>query len=328
MSAGGDSSKVVIAAMLGNATIAVSKFVAGILTGSASTIAEAVHSVADTLNQILLLFGLRRAKKKPSELHQFGHASESYFWPFLVSVMIFLLGGVFALYEGGHALLTGARHTDADASTLWNYGVLGVAVLLELYSFSVAFREFRKQKGSASTIDVIVKSKDPTIPVVLMEDTAALIGLVIAIVGVALSDLTGWPGWDAAGSILIGVLLCSVSYLLARETHSLLIGESATADDRRRIVAIAERDESVVRVGQVLTMHRGPEDVLLALKIAFRRDLGVAEVEAGIDRIEDAIRKELPRMVHIFVEPDAHYEVERDADLAGVAAPLRAPAQE
>ncbi len=321
MAAHADSMKVVVAAMIGNGLIAASKFVAGILTGSVATIAEAVHSVADTTNQALLLVGFKRAKKKASDLHQFGHASETYFWPFIVSVMIFLLGGAFAMYEGVHSLLAGAHHVEGDASNLWNYVVLGVAAVLESYSFSVAYREFRKMKGSESTLDVIVHSKDPTIPVVLMEDTAALLGLFIALAAVALSDLTGWYACDAIGSILIGVLLCGVSYILSKETHSLLIGESATLEDRKLVASIAEADETVKQVRQILSLHRGPEDVLLALKIDFVRNLSIEELEAAIDRIEEGIRTQIPRMKHIFIEPDAHYDAAKDEPRAGYVLP-------
>jgi cation diffusion facilitator family transporter len=311
MAANADSMKVVVAAMIGNGLIAVSKFTAGILTGSVATIAEAVHSVADTTNQALLIVGFKRSKKAASDLHQFGHGAEAYFWPFIVSVMIFLLGGAFAMYEGFHSLFD-HTHREGDVSNLWNYVVLGVATVLEMYSFSVAYREFRKMKGTASTMEVIVHSKDPTIPVVLMEDTAALLGLFIALVAVALSDITGWAACDAIGSILIGVLLCVVSYILSKETHSLLIGESATKEDRKQMIDIAQGDEAVVKVTQVLSLHRGPEDVLVALKIAFHRSRNLEQVEAAIDRVEDAIRKALPRMRHIFIEPDARYDAAKD----------------
>lgn len=328
MSADADSTKVVVAAMIGNGLIAVSKFVAGFLTGSASMIAEAVHSVADTANQLLLMIGLRRSRGKPTQLHPFGMSAESYFWPFIVSILIFFVGGVFALYEGVHALL--AEHTAEEgeaASTLWNYGVLGFAILFESYSFTVAMREFKKMKGSASTMEVIKTSKDPTIPVVLMEDTAALVGLVIALAAVGLGDLTGWAGFDAVGSLAIGVLLCGVSYMLARETHSLLIGETASRADRKKVVEIVEADASVTSVTQVLSMHRGPEDVLLALKVGFDPKLTVEELESAIDRMEDAIRAQLPRMKHIFIEPDTDYDAARDAERPGGLAPPRSEAE-
>jgi cation diffusion facilitator family transporter len=326
MAGDASSTKVVMAAMIGNGLIAVSKFVAAFFTGSASVLAEAVHSVADTTNQMLLMLGIRRSRRRPTALHPLGYAAESYFWPFLVSVMIFLLGGVFALYEGIHGLLE-PEAAHEGASQLWNYGVLGAAILFEGYSFTIAMIEFRKIKGGDGTLDVIVRSKDPTIPVVLMEDAAAMIGLVVAMAAVALSDVTGWAGWDSVGSITIGVILCGVSYLLARETHSLLLGESASLEDRQKVVEVVETDGSVTRITQLLTMHRGPQDVILALKVDFDRSLSLDEVERAIDRIEASIREALPRMKHIFIEPDADYDAARDEERAeGIAAPPRASA--
>lgn len=321
------SGKVVAAALLGNGLIAISKFVAGAITGSTSMLAEAVHSVADTLNQALLMFGMKRAQRTPTALHPMGYAAESYFWPFMVSIMIFLLGGVFALYEGIHGLieLEGGHAEPSGGSHLWDYGVLGTAILFEGFSFVVAMREFRKMKGGRKTLDVILESKDPTIPVVLLEDSAAMIGLVVALVAIGLSQATGWPGWDCVGSIVIGALLCGVSYLLSRETHSLLIGESASHEDRERVVRIVEADPSVTRITQLLSMHRGPDDVLLALKVGFAPTLDVGRVEEAIDRVEAAIRAELPKMKVIFVEPDADYDPSRDEGRPdGVAAPPRA----
>lgn len=317
MKAEADSAKVVVAAMIGNGLIAVSKFVAGFLTGSASMLAEAVHSVADTANQVLLMVGLRRSRGTATALHPFGMAAESYFWPFIVSILIFFVGGCFALYEGVHALLAEHAADEEAASNLWNYGVLGVAIVFESYSFTVAMREFRKMKGAASTMEVIRASKDPTIPVVLMEDTAALVGLVLALAAVGLGDLTGWAGFDAAGSIAIGALLCGVAYLLARETHSLLIGESASREDREKVVRIVEADPAVRRVTQLLSLHRGPEDVLLALKVGFDPGITVDDLEAAIDRVEDRIRADVPRMKHIFIEPDADYDPAKDAERPG-----------
>lgn len=318
------SGKVVLAAMLGNGLIAVSKFTAAAFTGSASMLAEAVHSVADTLNQALLMFGMRRAQRKPTALHPMGYAAESYFWPFMVSIIIFLLGGVFALYEGIHGLLH-LEPPDPDANHLWDYVVLGAAILFEGFSFTVALREFNKMRGARGAMDVILESKDPTIPVVLLEDSAAMIGLVVALVAIALAEATGWPGWDCVGSIAIGVILCAVSYLLSRETHSLLLGESASTQDRARVAAIVEADAAVTRVTQLLSMHRGADDVLLALKVAFARDLDVPALEAAIDRIEEAIRADLPKMKVIFIEPDTDYDAARDEGRpGGLAAPPRA----
>jgi cation diffusion facilitator family transporter len=322
MAAEADSTKVVVAAMIGNGLIALSKFVAGFLTGSASMIAEAVHSVADTANQFLLMVGLRRARGKATELHPFGLSVESYFWPFMVSILIFLLGGAFAIYEGVHSLLEGGGHSESDASPIWNYAVLGAAIVFEGYSFTVAAREFAKMKGSASTLEVFQRSKDPTIPVVLMEDTAAMVGLVVALIAVTLADVTGWAGWDSVGSLSIGVILCAVAYFLARETHSLLLGESASIEDRRKVRAIVEADEAVVRLTQLLSLHRGPDDVVLALKVGFDPSLSLSEIEEAIDRIEGRVRQEVPKMKHIFLEPDTKYDAAKDQErAAGIAGP-------
>lgn len=312
----GDSKKVVYAAMVGNGLIAVSKFAAGIFTGSAAMISEAVHSVADTSNQGLLLYGMRRANRRATKLHPLGYAPESYFWPFMVSIVIFLLGGVFAIYEGVHGFMLGEEGHTEGGNPIWNYIVLGAAIVFESAVFAVAIKEFNKLRGDRKAIDVFLRAKDPTIPVVLMEDFAALTGLLIALVAVGMSQATGWFGWDAIGSLAIGVLLCGVAYLLAKETHSLLIGETASVEARQRVVDIVEADAEVEEVEQLISMHRGPEDVILALKVHFRRGLAIGVVEKAIDRIEEAIRQELPEMKRIFIEPDSHYDIDKDpADL-------------
>jgi cation diffusion facilitator family transporter len=318
MSAEANSTKVVLAALAGNLAIAISKFVAAFVTGSTATLAEAVHSVADTGNQVLLLFGMRLALQKPTEQHPFGRTIERYFWPFVVSIMLFTVGGVFAVYEGIHKIASMATVVDdltasEHGSSWWNYGVLGTSFLFESYSFSVAWREFRKYKGDRSLVAALVEAKDPTIPVVIMEDTAALLGLAIALVGVGLSDLTGWAGWDGIASLVIGLLLCFVAYFLARETHSLIVGESATVADRRAVARIALAVPGVRGVTQLLSMHRGPDDVLLALKLDFSRDLSVSELEKTTDAVEEAIRKELPHMAQIFIEADSKYDGHADA---------------
>jgi cation diffusion facilitator family transporter len=317
MSAEANSTKVVLAALAGNLAIAVCKFVAAFVTGSTATLAEAVHSVADTGNQILLLFGMRLALRGPTEQHPFGRTIERYFWPFVVSMMLFTVGGVFAVYEGIHKIAAMATVIDDlqahHGSSLWNYGVLGTSFLFESYSFSVAWREFSKYKGARTLAAALAESKDPTIPVVIMEDTAALFGLAIALVGVGLSDLTGWAGWDGIASLVIGILLCVVAYFLAQKTHSLIVGESATVVDRRAVARIALAVPGVRGVTQLLSMHRGPDDVLLALKLDFSRDLSVSELEQTTDAVEDAIRKELPHMAQIFIEADSKYDGHADA---------------
>jgi len=312
-----DSARVVVAALIGNLLIAVSKFVAAFFSGSVATLAEAVHSVADTLNQVLLMVGLRRAARPPTQLHPFGHAVESYFWPFLVSIMLFLLGAAFAIGEGTHDLFELAAGRDPEGghgSRLWSYGVLGTSFAFESYSFAVASGEFRKLRAGRTVWQTLLHAKDPTIPVVLMEDAAALLGLGIALVAVGLSDLTGWSGWDAAGSLLIGLLLGVVAFVLSRRTHSLLLGEAASPEDRARVVEVARSVPRVLDVTQLLSMHLGPKHVLLALKVAFERELTVEDVERVTDQLEQAIRAALPHMRYIFVEPDGDYVAAHDPD--------------
>ena len=311
----GSGLRVVVAALTGNVLIAVSKLAAAILSGSIATMAEAIHSFADCANQLLLMVGMRRAERPPTNLHPFGHAAESYFWPFLVSILLFVLGSSFAVYEGVHDLMDLSRGAvqEAHGSRLWSYGVLGSSFLFESASFTVAMREMRKTGGKRSLYQSVLHAKDPTIPVVLAEDTAALIGLGIALAAVGLSDLTGWSGFDAIGSILIGVVLGVVAYFLSARTHSLLLGESASPEDRANITRIVEADQGVVAVRQLLSMHLGPKSVVVALKVELKRDLDLEHIEGAIDRIEAAIRAELPHMQYIFVEPDAHYVAQRDS---------------
>lgn len=313
---GEDSLKVVIAALTGNVLIAVSKFVAAFFSGSVATLAEAVHSVADCANQVLLMVGMRRAQRPPTVLHPFGHAAESYFWPFMVSILLFVLGAAFAIAEGVHDLVSLASGAveGAHGSRLWSYGVLGTSFAFEAYSFTIAMGEFKKMRGERTIYQTLIHAKDPTIPVVLAEDSAALVGLGIALVAVALSDLTGWTGFDAIGSILIGVLLGTIAYFLSQRTHSLLIGEAATAEDRADVERIAKTVPHVVEVRQLLSMHLGPKAVVLALKVRFTPDLDLAGVEGTIDALETAIRKELPHMHYIFVEPDGDYRAALDPE--------------
>ncbi len=303
MSGGADSKKVVIAALTGNIAIALCKFAAAYLSRSTSTLAEAVHSLADTGNQALLLVGLRLAARPADDRFAFGRATEKYFWPFVVALILFSVGGAFAMWDGISHLFTPAEH---HGSPLWSYGVLGVSFLFESLSFRVAYREFRVMLKGQSWKTAIMETRDPTIPLVLAEDATALAGLSIALVAVGLSQLTGSGLWDSLGSVIIGVLLCAVAYGLAKITHGLLIGESASPEDQSKVVAIAEETSGVARVTQILTMHLGPDVVILSLKVAFRPKMEVEEVEATIDEVERRIRKALPIMRKIFIEPDSN----------------------
>jgi cation diffusion facilitator family transporter len=297
-----DSRKVVLAALAGNVVIAACKFAASMLTHSTATLAEAVHSVADTGNQALLLVGIHLAARPASERFPFGRASERYFWPFVVALLLFSVGGAFALFDGLNHLLHPRHEVHAR---IWSYGVLGVSLAMEAMSFNVAFAEFRKLAGGRSLARVLAAVRDPTIPLVLAEDATAMVGLVLALVAVGLSGVTGQEFWDPLGSIVIGVLLCAVAVGLAWITHGLLIGEGATPEDRSRVLELARAVDGVEDVTQLLTLHLGPDVVVLTLKIAFRPTLTVRQVEDVTNRIEAEIRAVMPHMRKIFIEADS-----------------------
>ena len=304
--------KVVIAALLGNLGIAVAKFVAAWLSGSTAILAEGVHSLADTGNQGLLLVGMGLAKRHRPELYPLGRDKESYFWAFIVALLLFFVGGVFAVYEGVHKqFAVEASH----GSPLIPLAVLAVSLLMEGGSVLGAVKEFNKGRGDAGFFEALFSRKDPTIPVVLLEDTAAVFGLVVAFLAIGLSALTHDPMLDAAGSIVIGLLLCTVGLLLARYTRSLLLGEGVTPAVRERTLALVEGTPGVLKVTQFLSMHLGPDAVILALKVRFQPKMLVEEVERVIDDIEARVRAEVPAMSKIFVEPDSDYDAARDLSL-------------
>jgi cation diffusion facilitator family transporter len=311
----GDARKVVVAALIGNLGISIAKFVAAWLSGSITMLAEGVHSVADTCNQGLLLIGMNLALKRDSDRYPLGRAKESYFWAFIVSLFLFFLGGVYAIYEGVHKLIEGGGHEGG--SPLVPVIVLVVSIGLESGSFYVAFREFNRSRGGRPIWDALFSGKDPTIPVVLLEDTGAMLGLVFALIAVVTTWLTGSPYADAVGSITIGVLLCLIGVVLAHDTRSLLIGEGATPEMRKKAVELARSCEGVEDVRQLLTMHLGPESILAALKVRFRPGLGLEDVERITDTIEERIRNEIPQMTRIFVEADSDYDEALDKDRAG-----------
>ncbi len=305
-----DSRKVVLAALAGNIAIAACKLAAAVLTRSTATLAEAVHSFADTGNQALLLVGMGLASKPADERYPFGRATERYFWPFVVALLLFSVGGAFAIFEGVEHVL----HPPAEAhSPVWSFIVLGVSLAVEAMSFRIAFGEFRNLAAGRSLRETIRDARDPTIPLVLAEDATAMAGLVLALLAVAATRWTGQAFWDPLGSVVIGVLLCTVALLIAGVTHSLLIGESATAADRTHVRELTEQVTGVERVTQLLTMHLGPDVVVLAMKIAFHPSLTVRELEDVTNRIEAAIRAAMPQMRKIFIEADSR------GDMRGVA---------
>jgi cation diffusion facilitator family transporter len=297
-----DSRKVVLAALAGNVAIAACKFAASFLAHSTATLAEAVHSVADTGNQALLLVGMALATKPASERFPFGRASERYFWPFVVALLLFSVGGAFAIFDGLDHLLHPRIEPHARA---WSYGVLGVSLALEAISFRVAFTEFRKLAAGRGLGRALVQARDPTIPLVLAEDATAMAGLLLALLAVGLSGITGQEFWDPLGSIVIGALLCTVALGLAWITHGLLIGESATPEDQSRALELASAVEGVEGITQLLTLHLGPDVVLLAMKVAFRATLTVEQIEDVTNRIEARIRGAMPQMRKIFIEADS-----------------------
>ncbi|MDT5325824.1 MAG: hypothetical protein QOF25_2976 [Mycobacterium sp.] len=294
------STRAIVAALLANAGIAVAKFVGFIITGSSSMLAESVHSVADTSNQGLLLFGQREARKEADDLHPFGYGRSRYFYSFVVALVLFTLGSVFALYEGYHKI----THPEDLTSPVVAIVILVLAIGLESYSFRTAAVESRPLKGSGSWWHFIRTSRNPELPVVLLEDTGALIGLALALGGVGLSMLTGEPVWDGIGTVAIGVLLGIIAVILMVEMHSLLIGEGATSQEDKAIRAALEQTANVDRLIHIRTQYLGPDELLVGAKIALAAETDLATVAATIDAAESAVRAAVPAARVIYLEPD------------------------
>ncbi|MEO3808681.1 cation diffusion facilitator family transporter [Sphaerisporangium sp. B11E5] len=303
MSAGGGT-KAILAALVANLAIAVAKFVAFLFTSSSSMLAESVHSVADSGNQALLLLGDRRSRRRESRMHPFGYGRERYFYAFVVAVVLFTIGAVFSLYEGIEKI----SHPHDVESPAWAFGVLIFAIIAETFSFRTAIKESMHVKGDASWITFIRRSKAPELPVVLLEDLGALLGLIFALFGVTMAVVTGDGVWDGIGTLMIGVLLAIIAIILALETKSLLIGESAAPEAEEQICAALEAAPEVDKVIHLRTLHLGPEELLVAAKIAVRHDDTAAEVARGIDEAERRIREAVPIARVIYIEPDLYRE--------------------
>lgn len=297
MSASG-SRKVVIAALLGNGLIAVTKFAAAIYTGSSAMFSEAVHSVADTSNQGLILYGMGRSERPADDKHPFGYGMELYFWTFVVAVVLFAVGAGVSIYEGVHKIIDPSPLSDPFI----NYIVLGLAFIFEMCAWYVAFKEFKARKGRLSYYAAIRASKDPAIFTVLLEDTAATIGLVVAFVGIACADYFNLPVLDGAASVVIGIILAFVSIFLAIECKGLLLGESANSSVVRGIQALVVARDSVLQVNELRTMHLGPRDLLVAISIDFRDDVSSQDVEAEISEMERQIKESYSSAKRIFIE--------------------------
>ncbi len=301
MSAGGGT-KAIIAALAANLAIAVSKFVAFVFTGSSSMLAESVHSVADSGNQALLLLGGKRAERSSTRAHPFGYGRERYFYAFVVAVVLFTIGAAFSLYEGWHKI----SDPHPVESPQWAFGVLIFAIIAESFSFRTAIAESRQIKGDHSWVSFVRRAKAPELPVVLLEDLGALLGLVFALFGVTMAVVTGDGIWDGIGTVMIGVLLAVIAVILAMETKSLLIGESATPEVEDQICAALEGTPEVTKVIHLRTLHLGPEELLVAAKIAVDHDDTAAEVARGIDEAEQRIRSAVPMARVIYLEPDLY----------------------
>lgn len=294
------STKAVLVAMFANAGIAIAKFVAFAFTGATSMLAEGIHSVADTSNQALLLLGGRRARREATSEHPFGFGRERYFWSFIVALVLFSLGGLFALYEGVDKL----RHPHDIESLTWAIGVLAIAILFESAAMRTAIIESNKVRGERSWYAFIRRSKVPELPVILLEDAGALLGLVFALVAVLLTQLTGDPTWDAVGTLAIGALLVIIAVVLAIEMKSLLIGESASAEVRERIEQALRSADHVRELIYFRTLHLGPEQLLVAGKLELEPALTTDEVNAAIDAAEDRVRDAVTLDTLIYLEPD------------------------
>lgn len=293
-----ESKLAVYAAIVGNFVIAVTKFVAAGMTGSSAMLSEGVHSLVDTGNGCLLLLGIHLSQRPPDREHPFGYGHDLYFWTLVVSILVFGLGGGISCYEGVMHVV----HPHQIVDPLPNYIVLGVAAVFESISWAFAWRSFRTGMGEKGLMHTIRRSKDPTTFMVLCEDSAALLGLGVAALGVWLGVTFDSPYYDAAASMVIGLLLAGVALLLIRESRGLLIGESASPRTVAGIRAVAAADPAVQRPLRLLTMHLAPEEILVALDLQFRPELSSPEIAAATQRIESAILREHPHVRHIFVE--------------------------
>jgi cation diffusion facilitator family transporter len=298
--------KAVVAALLANTGIAIAKFIGFLVTRSSSMLAESIHSVADAANQVLLLVGGGRARKDADESHQFGYGRERYFWAFVVAIVLFLLGGVFALFEGVEKLM----HPHDIESPEWAIGILIAALAMEGFSFRTAIHEARPLKQEQSWVTFIRKTKNPELPVVLLEDFGALIGLVIALAAVSLTVITGNADFDGIGTIAIGALLVIIAFVLAREMKSLLIGEAASEADIEAVTRAINDSPHTRRLINLRSEHIGPEELLVAAKIEFEHDLSVPQLADAIDEVERDIRTAVPSARRLFVEPDIHRAAE------------------
>ncbi|KQT47524.1 cation transporter [Aureimonas sp. Leaf454] len=311
------STGVIYAALAGNLLIAVTKFAAAAYSGSSAMLSEGVHSLVDTFNEILLLYGLKRAARPADVTHPLGHGREIYFWTFIVALLVFSLGAGVSFYEGVVHILDPEPVTNSGIT----YAVLGLSFAFEGFSWFVALKEFRRQKGRMGYFEAVRRSKDPTTFTVLFEDSAALIGLAIAFVGIFSAEMLGIPELDGAASIGIALVLAATAVFLARESKGLLLGEPASVAVQRRILEIAQRDPAVQSANGVVTVHLGPDQIVASISAEFEDEATAPEIEAAVDRIEAALKTDVPEVTTLFVKPQtAGRFAERARAVAGAAA--------
>lgn len=299
--AASNSKKVIFAALIGNSLIAITKFFAATYTGSSAMLSEAIHSVVDTGNQGLLLYGLKKAKKPADEKHPFGYGMELYFWTFVVAILIFAVGSGITFYEGVHKIM----NPEPVKSVFINYIVLSAAIVFEGVAWYIAFKEFKKTKGSRGYLKAVRMSKDPAIFTVLFEDTAAMMGLIVALVGIYLSDTLNMPVIDGMVSIIIAIILALTAAFLAYESKGLLIGEGASKKTVDAIRDMVTEHKNINDINEILTMHLGPQDILLTLSIDFDDHLTAVEIEKIISKLDKDIKTKFPAVKRIFIEAEA-----------------------
>lgn len=299
----GSSKKAIYGAIIANTAIAISKFVAAFFTGSASMLSEGIHSLVDTGNGALLLLGIKKSQKPADAQHPYGYGNEIYFWSFIVAVLIFALGGGIALFEGIEAVLH--PHPEVNREYIvWNYAVLIFAMLFEGSALVVALKQFNATRGDNSFYQALRDSKDTSTAAIVIEDSAALIGLTIALLSVFAADMTGNVYFDGLGSILIGILLVSVSLFFAVECKDLLIGEGLMPNDLKKITVILDEDHEVGVYKRPLSLYFGPNEVLVNLDVTFKRGMTSSQIEAAVDRLESKIKKAIPTVNRIFIEAE------------------------
>ena len=292
--------KSIYSALAANLLIAVTKFIAGTFTNSSSMISEGIHSTVDTTNQLLLLYGIKRSKKAPDESHPFGYGKELYFWSFVVSILIFGLGGALSVYQGIHHII----EPEVMKDPFWNYIVLILSLIFEGTSLIISVREFNKTRNGVRWWDAIIKSKDPSSFLVVFEDGAAVAGLTVVMILMGISHAYGIPELDGVASIIVGLILVFVSLILARESRSLLMGEGIAPETRKKITLLAEEDDAVVKTKNILSTYQSPEEIVLVLIIDFKDHLDTEEITEAVQRIRNTVKTAFPLIRYVIIQPE------------------------